>query len=93
MFSKAFTKHNIEKGFHVTGIHPLNENTFCEDESLFSYVTDRIYSQVTEPARSPSSSKDNNEEGKSAGFMKVSPEIIRPLLKDGPRKTGGIKHG
>jgi len=25
--------------------------------------------------------------------MKVSPEIIRPLTKDGPRKTWGRKHG
>jgi len=28
-----------------------------------------------------------------AGFMKVSPEIIRPLPKDVPRKTGGRNHG
>jgi len=25
--------------------------------------------------------------------MKVSPEIIRPFPKAGPRKTGGRKHG
>jgi hypothetical protein len=92
-FSKAFTKHYIEKGFHVTGIYPLSENTLCEYESLSSYVIDRIYNQEKETGRAPSGSKDNNEEGKPAGFMKVSPEIKRPLPKDGPRKSGGRKHG
>jgi len=29
----------------------------------------------------------------SAGFMKVSPEIVRPFPKSGPRKSGGRKHG
>jgi hypothetical protein len=38
---KAFTKCNIEEGFNVTGIHPLNENIFGEDKFLSSYVTDR----------------------------------------------------
>jgi len=31
-FSKAFAKHNIEKGVHVTGIYPLKGNIFDEDE-------------------------------------------------------------
>jgi len=48
---------------------------------------------VQETARAPSNSKDNNEGRTSAGFMKVSPEIIRPTPKDGPRKSGGRKHG
>jgi hypothetical protein len=30
-FVKAFTKHNIEKGFNMTGIHHLNGNIFYED--------------------------------------------------------------
>jgi hypothetical protein len=46
-FGKAFTKCNVEKGFNVTGIRPLNENIFGE-EFLSSYVTDRPYSQVSE---------------------------------------------
>jgi hypothetical protein len=37
---KAFTKCNVEKGFNVTGIHPVNENIFGEDEFLSSYVTE-----------------------------------------------------
>jgi hypothetical protein len=39
-FGKSFTKRNIEKGFNVTRIHPLNENIFDEDEFLSSYATD-----------------------------------------------------
>ena len=85
IFSKEFTKHSIEKSFHVTGIYPLNASIFGEDEFLSSYVTDRPYSRVTEPAIAPSSSKDDNEEGASAGFVKVSPEI-RPFPKAGPKK-------
>ena len=72
----------------MTGIYPLNKNNYREDEFLSSYVTDRTSNQVTEPASAPSSSKDNNEEGISAGFMKVSPGIIQFSPKDGPRKTG-----
>jgi hypothetical protein len=36
---------------------------------------------------------DNNEEGISGGFAKMSSEIIRAFPKDGPRKTGRRKHG
>jgi hypothetical protein len=36
---------------------------------------------------------DNNEEGISAGFMKMSHKIIRAFSKDGPRKTGRIERG
>jgi hypothetical protein len=92
IFSKEFTKHNIEKRFRVTGMYPLNENIFGEDEFLSSYVTERPYSRVVEPAIAPSSSKDNNEEGTSAGFIKVSPEI-RPFPKAGSKKGEGRRHG
>jgi len=53
----------------VTGIYFLNYNIFDEDEFLYSYVTDRSCSQVTELANGPSSSKDNDEGGKSARFV------------------------
>jgi hypothetical protein len=72
----------------VTGIYLLNKNISGEDEFLSLYVTERTYNQVAEPASAPSSFKDNNGEGISAGFMKVSPGIIQPFLKDEPRKTG-----
>jgi hypothetical protein len=31
----------FKRGFHVTGIYPLNENIVGEDEFLSSFVTDR----------------------------------------------------
>jgi len=92
IFSKEFTEPNTEKRFHITGMYPLNENIFGEDEFLSSYVTDRHCSRVIEPAIAPSGSKDHNEEGTSAGFIKVSPEI-RPFPKAGPKKSEGRKHG
>ena len=64
---------------------------FGEDEFLSFCVTDRPYSRVIEPAIAPSSSKVNNEEGMSAGFIKVSPQI-RPFPKAGPKKSEGRKH-
>jgi hypothetical protein len=66
---------------------------FFEDEFLSSCVTDRPYSQVTEPASASLSFKVNSEEGISAGVVKVSAELIRPFPKDGPRNTGGRKRG
>lgn len=83
IFSKEFTEHNTEKRFHVTGMYLLNENIFGEGEFLSSCVTDRPCSRVIEPAIALSGSRDNNEEGSSAGFIKVSPEI-RPFPKAGP---------
>jgi hypothetical protein len=53
----------------LTGNFPLNENIFGEDKFLSPHVTDRPYCQATEPASAPSSSKDNNEEKTSAGFV------------------------
>jgi hypothetical protein len=58
----AKTKHNNEKEFHVTGIYPLNENIFNEDELLSCYITNRLYSQVTEPVTAPSSTKETLRE-------------------------------
>jgi hypothetical protein len=53
IIGKAFTKCNIEKVFNVTGIQPLNENIFGEDEFLSSYVTDMPCSQVSESDNVP----------------------------------------
>ena len=61
---------------------------FGEDEFLSSHVIDRLYNQVTEPASATSSCQYNNEEGTSAGFMEVSPEIIRLFPTAGGRKDG-----
>jgi hypothetical protein len=84
----------------VTGIYPLNENVFGEDEFLATYITDMPYSQVTDPHNALPSSKHRtditSQEGTSARFMgstEVSPEIIRLCPKGGPRKSRGRKHG
>jgi hypothetical protein len=99
-FGKAFTKRNIEKGFNVTGIHPLNENIFDEDEFLSSYVTDRPYSQVSESDKAPSSSLGSKHNTGVISKLRKSikiiwsmkeglyPEIIRPFPKARPRKIG-----
>jgi len=65
----------------------LNGN-FGEDVFLSSYVTDRPYSQVTEPVSAISSCQDYNEERTLAGVMEMSPEIIRPFPTFGGRKHG-----
>lgn len=67
-YGRAFSVQNIIKGFQVTGIFPLNEGIFGDDEFLPSYVTDRpIYNSnitdnttqgviQTEPQSGPSNS-------------------------------------
>ena len=40
-FSKGFSSENIQSGFRVSGIFPLNRNIFAEHEFLSSFVTDR----------------------------------------------------
>jgi hypothetical protein len=79
VFVKAFTKCNIEKGFNVTGIHPLNENIFDEDEFLSSYVTDRPYSQVSESDKAPSSSVGSNHNTGVISKLRTSTKIIRSM--------------
>ena len=64
----------------MTGIYTLNENIF-EDEFLSSCVTDRPQSQVTEPACAFLVSNYTNEDGISAGLLKVSAELIRTFPK------------
>jgi len=58
-----------------------------------SYVTDRRYSLVTEPANAPSSSKDINRRRNVSRICEICPEIVRPFPKSGPRESGGRKHG
>ncbi|CAI6358618.1 unnamed protein product [Macrosiphum euphorbiae] len=49
-YGRAFSVQNITKGFQVTGICPLNEGIFGDDEFLPSYVTDRPYNTLmTQP--------------------------------------------
>ena len=48
-FPKAFSTSNIQKGFEVSGLYPVNENIFHEHEYLSSYVTDRPLDTQVEP--------------------------------------------
>lgn len=43
----AFSVQNITKGFQVTGICPLNEGIFGDDEFLPSYMTDLPYTLIS----------------------------------------------
>jgi hypothetical protein len=40
-FPLAFTSSNILSGFAATGISPLNEDVYPDDDFLSSYVSDR----------------------------------------------------
>ena len=90
-FYKAFTPSNIIKGFKETGIYPVNENVFEDDEFLTSYVTDRpIHStQVVNKAAKSTVINLTNEltaacVAKSTSHSQnvISPIIIRPFPKD-----------
>lgn len=97
VYPLAFTPQNIHSGFRATGIWPLNEHVFGDEEFLSSAVTDR-----EDPTANPS---DNDMEVEvningspkpstsKQGFK--SPEEVRPLPKAKPRKiaTGGRKKG
>ena len=48
-FPKAMTPHNIQSGFHVSGIQPVNPDIFT-DEFLPSEVTDRPLPDQDPPA-------------------------------------------
>lgn len=67
----AFTSVNISKGFQVSGIVPLNENIFTEDEFLSSYVTDRALTEkhvTVEDTVSPSkNSKEHINQNVASG--------------------------
>lgn len=75
----------------MTGIFPLSENISFEGEFLSTYVTDKTYKQVN---NQPKKLQVPGITMKKEHQSEVSPEIIRPFPKgDGPRKTGGRKHG
>lgn len=46
-YPHAFTPSNIQSGFRVSGIWPLDENIFGDDEFMSSLVTDRPLNQAT----------------------------------------------
>lgn len=64
-YPRAFTNSNICSGFKVTGIVPLDENIFTDDEFLTSYVTDRPCEVATGPLNN-SQEQIFGEDGKEA---------------------------
>ncbi|WP_341658275.1 helix-turn-helix domain-containing protein [Blattabacterium cuenoti] len=86
-FVKSFTKENIEKGFLVTGICPLDQNIFGDHEFLSSYVTDRPYEEAAVSVQSTSSVTNAGVSTNPIASSSKSPEIIRPFPKAQPRKA------
>lgn len=60
-YPRAFTSENIQSGFKVTGIYPMNRHIFAEHEFLSSYVTDRPLTEPT-PERSSYPSEEQVDE-------------------------------
>nr|CAH7728886.1 unnamed protein product [Callosobruchus chinensis] len=46
-YPKAFTSSNIQKGFQVTGLHPLNENIFEDHEYLYLSLQTDLNTKAT----------------------------------------------
>lgn len=94
-YPKAFTQHNITKGFSVTGICPVNTEIFDEDEFLSAFVTDRpeIEDEVVVQNENFDQPGPSHQPQPTQVHL-VSPEMIRPYPKAAPRKTkGGRKKG
>ena len=91
----SFTPLNIQAGFRVSGIWPINENIFTDAEFLSSSVTDRpVVNSATSdtPTASTSSSNREIDSGRNGD---ISPADIRPFPKAAPRSSqrGGRKPG
>lgn len=101
-YPRAFTPINIQAGFKASGIWPVDENIFGDDEFLSASVTDRNPtddsmkdpSNTTEtPEGLPESASidpSNSVAGPSGLCTFQSPEILRPYPKAGPR-TGSTR--
>lgn len=91
-YPKAFSNQNITKGFEVSGIWPVNENVFGDDEFLSSYVSDRPFNAELLMEAGPSTSIIEIEPTPAVttnNSSMVSPIDIRPFPKAGPRKQSG----
>lgn len=75
-YTQAFTPGNIQAGFKVTGIWPVNENIFQDPEFMSSAVTDR-------PVEPGNFAPENTPSECSY----TSPEAVRPFPKAAPRVT------
>ncbi|XP_072384526.1 uncharacterized protein [Diabrotica undecimpunctata] len=71
-FPKAFTTSNIQKGFEVSGLYPVNENIFEDNEFLSSYVTDRPLNQLTDSREQVNVEQDGEKTKTTVNEMEVS---------------------
>lgn len=96
IFSDAFSTRNIINGFKVSGIYPLNQNIFTEEEFLSSYVTDRPVEELStsenQCAQTSSSETPLSKTLSSNSAPIQTPEDVCPLPKAAPRKQG-THHG
>jgi hypothetical protein len=88
-YPRAFIPSNIQSGFCITGLWPVNSDIFTADEFLSSYVMDR-----PEPAVQESGS----DAGPSASTALSSPrslEEIQPFPKAQPKSVNNkqLKRG
>lgn len=82
-FPLSFTTSNIQKGFEVSGIVPLNVNIFTDDEFLGSYVTDR---PCPDAAIDPGSDTEQMDETNSTitSMINVGSETSNGFLSTDP---------
>ena len=77
-YPSAFSPSNIQSGFRVAGLYPLNPSIFREDEYLSSFVTDKPMPGVqAEKAQEDIIGGPSNESSRSQRLL----EEIRPFPK------------
>jgi hypothetical protein len=74
-YPQAFSLSNIQSGFRVTGIYPLNRSIFREDEFLSAFVTDRPFTdQPSIPTDSgPDQPSTSTAEPSSSNLVAATP--------------------